>query len=650
MRLVWDIETDGLLRELTRIHCIVAADPDTGKEYAYRPHEIQEGLKFLSTADSLIGHNILDFDLRAVRKLYPEWRPKPGCVVRDTLLMTRLHRPDTGDIDAKLVRFRGMPPKLRNSHSLEAWGFRVGVQKDAFGKTADWSVFTEEMFEYAKQDVRANVALWNFIERQGISPHAVKLEHALAPALLHQEETGFGFRAEQARLLYAKLQDREAVVAEQLREFIPPWWQPGRVLTNKVTKAAKLPHFEDVTVARVSKAGKPLAPYVGPPKETRIEGTQFQNIKWVEFSPSARAQLGERLTARYGWVPEQFNKDGSAKLDDAVIQSIPETVLPVAMRDLLLEFYMLGKIGGYIGKGAQSWLKHYNEATGSIHGRVIQNGAVTGRATHRNPNVAQAPKVHFTADKPPVPILGHEGGWGFECRSLFVPRDPSLVLVGCDMSGLELRCLAHYLALMGDTDYVQTVTSGDPHTFHMKLAGLPTRDVAKTWIYAFLYGAGAWRLGHIADPTLPHSEKSKLGKALKNRFLKNFPALSELTMRVKATAEERRYLVGIDGRRLYIRSLHSSLNTLLQSAGSIACKQWLVELHRSLPEEGLVVGRDVFQHAWVHDEVQLSTRQELGTQLGQLARKAAVRSGEALGFKCPLSGEFKIGSDWAETH
>lgn len=629
---------------MTKIHCIVAIDPDTGKEYIFRPHQIEHGLKLLESVEEIIGHHIIGFDIKAIQKLYPNWKPKG--VIRDTLVMTRLHRPDLSDIDRKAILFSKFPPHLRNSHSLEAWGWRIGGNKKSeFGKTADWSTFTEQMLAYCVQDVRVNVDLWHFIQRQKLNPVAVEIENDVACIMQRQEDNGLGFNIEAARELQAELMNREAHLTAELRKHFQPWYAPGKVHTTKTTRRAKMPEYPDVRMPRISeKTGKRMKDYVGPPLNTFEAGTEYTPIKMTEFNPSSRDHVADRLQRIYGWKPKAHGADGKPSVDESVLERLPSS-WPV--KPLLLEYFVVAKTLGMLGQGAQSWLRNVRDTTGRIHGRVITNGAVTGRATHRNPNLAQVPKVRLSPSK--EVLKGYAGRWGWECRSLFVPQK-GWTMVGCDCSGLELRLLAHYLARIDGGAYTKIVLEGDPHEFHRTLAGLSTRDIAKTWIYAFIYGAGKWLLGHIANPEADDATQERIGGKIRARFLKNFPELEALKEAVMAALASKGYIVGLDGRRIYARSANAALNALLQSAGAIVCKQWIREFHKAMNDLGYVEGVDYRHMAWVHDEIQIECRPELGEIIGREAVEATKRAGEFFGLRCPTGGEFKIGQSWAETH
>ena len=295
---------------------------------------------------------------------------------------------------------------------------------------------------------------------------------------------------------------------------------------------------------------------------------------------------------------------------------------------ILTEYLLIQKRVSQLNEGAQAWMKC--EKKGKIHGSVNPNGAVTGRATHSYPNISQVPSS--------------ASPYGSECRELFtVP--PGWVLVGADASGLELRCLAHFMAKWDGGKYAEILLSGDIHTENQKAAGLQTRPQAKTFIYAFLYGAGDAKIGSIVGGD------ASVGRKLKQKFLRSLPALGRLVEAVQGAAK-RGYLIGLDGRRIHVRSSHAALNTLLQGAGAIACKQWLVFLEEHLSSK--------FKHgwdgdfafcAWSHDEVQIACRTpEIAEYVAKVAPEMVTKAGEHFGFRCVLAGESKSGKTWADTH
>ena len=344
-------------------------------------------------------------------------------------------------------------------------------------------------------------------------------------------------------------------------------------------------------------------------------------VKKIPFNPGSRDQIAKGLISKRGWAPKDFTVEGKPKVDEAVLSKLD---YPEAKK--MIEYLTLSKRLGQIADGKESWIKVEKE--GRIYGRVNPCGAVTSRCTHSGPNVAQVPRVGAK--------------WGRECRSLFtVPR--GYVLVGVDASGLELRCLAHYTFPFDDGQYAKEILEGDIHTANQEAAGLGNRNDAKTFIYALCYGAGDAKIGSIIGGGRNE------GKAMKKRFFTKMPALKKIQDGIKFRLKTQDFLTGIDGRRLKIRSEHSALNTLLQSAGAIAMKEATCVLHRNIRSHGWGLD-DVMQVAHIHDEIQLQVRKEIADDVGKISVQSIQESGEALGFRCPLDGEYKIGGNWAETH
>ena len=328
------------------------------------------------------------------------------------------------------------------------------------------------------------------------------------------------------------------------------------------------------------------------------------------FNPGSRKQIAERLMA-LGWKPTKHTEKGSVIVDEKVLQAID---LPESK--LIAEYLLIQKRVAQV----ESWLDHADNSD-RVHGQVITNGAITGRMTHSKPNMAQ------------VPNLGSP--FGKECRSCWTVEDGN-VLVGADASGLELRMLAHY---MRDPEYTKEILEGDIHTKNMKAAGLTNRDQAKTFIYAFLYGAGPAKIGAIVGGG------EKEGRELIQSFLSNTPALKTLRSKVDKISEQG-WLPGLDGRHLIVRSQHAALNTLLQGAGAIVMKKSLILLTEKMKCSN-ILGSFV---ANVHDEWQIETTKEHAESVGEASVQAIRDAGLALKLRCPLDGEFKIGTNWASTH
>lgn len=568
MRYIWDIEADHLYDEVTTIWCHVFRDIDTNEVYTFDPTQTQEALEFMDNAKTLIGHNIIDYDLRVVKKLH-DYTYK-GDVI-DTLVYSRTIWPHIKEVDFKLNKAKHFPLKLIGSHSLKAWGHRLGELKGDFNSGSEsFATYTPEMLDYCIQDTEVTAKLYSKIMEKNFSKEALDLETEIHTLLIKQQEKGFPFDVPKAEALFAKLQGRKQEIEDQLQETFEP------TIVELKTKTKTIP-----------------------------------------FNPASRQQIADRLMKR-GWEPEVFTDSGDPKVDETILSGID---MPEA--ELLNEYLMLNKRIGQLGTGKQAWLKM--QRGGKIHGRVNHMGAVTSRCTHSNPNTAQVPSVGAP--------------YGKECRELFI--SPSgYSLLGADASGLELRCLAHYMAAYDNGSYADVVLNGDIHTANQKAAGLDSRNQAKTFIYGFLYGSGDEKTGKIIG------KGAKEGKAIKTKFLKKLPALKYLRDAVAKAADERGFVKGLDGRIIPIRHSHAALNTLLQSCGAIICKTWYVFICRALEKAKL----DARVVAFIHDEVQVVVKKGQEDEAGRVILKCMRDVEGHFKFRCRLDSEYKYGSNWADTH
>ena len=597
MRYIFDIETRGFLDGLEGpddLFIITAIDIDSGERFDAKLDECEALARKLYDADLLVGHNIFSFDLPALQKTLGWWDRLEDPRDFDTMIAGRLLWSNLYNEDH--ARGRGghqLPKNLYGSHSLKAYGMRLGVMKDDY--SGGFDSWNEEMHEYAKQDVEVTLALYNRIVADQYSQQALDLEMSVARLMARMERTGFCFDVQAAEELTRDLMAERATIQARLQAAFGSWEVLGERFTPRANNS-KLGYVKGVETRKPSKT--------------------------VVFNPSSRDHIINRLTTVYGWEPEAFTDGGKAKVDETILLKLHEEKGWEVAKDLADNF-MLEKRLGQLSDGNQAWLK--KNKGGKLHGRVISNGAVSGRATHTSPNMAQIP--------------GNSAPFGARCRSLFVAPH-GRVLVGSDASGLELRCLAHFCAMMGDPSYADEVVNGDIHTKNQEAAGLDTRSQAKTFIYALLYGGGDGKIGSIVG------KGAEAGRALKTKFFTALPALGKLINVCQSKSEDRGFLVGLDGRKLHSRSPHSSLNLLLQSAGALVCKQWLLEMDKLFKERDL----DVQFHAWVHDEVQLSTPPEQAEAVGQACQDAMRQVQDVFQFRCQLDTDFNVGRDWSETH
>lgn len=465
-----------------------------------------------------------------------------------------------------LVMSRLCQPNLVGGHSLSNWGTILKEPKGDYTEFDNPDLI--EMEKYCRQDTKVTVKLYKHLldefKRLKFSDQSIELEHKTAYYVAEQVRNGFYVDERALFTFRAEMADRVATLEKQLQDTFPP-----KMIQMKT------------------------------------------KVKYEDFNPGSRKQIAERLTAM-GWKPSKHTEKDNIIVDEETLLAID---LPEAK--VLAEYFTVQKRLSQ----AEQWVQ-YLDNDGRIHGKVITNGAVTGRMTHSQPNMAQVPSVTSL--------------YGKECRDIFgAPKGRKLV--GIDASGLELRMLAHY---MKDKDYTNEVVNGDVHTKNQKAAGLETRPQAKTFIYAFLYGAGAEKIGSIAGGG------SKRGQELIDAFLANTPALAELKAQVVRIVKDKGSLPGLDGRRLWVRSEHAALNTLLQGAGAIVMKQALILLAEGLTEQNL----DGIIVANVHDEWQIECSEEDADAVGKLGVQAIAKAGNVLGLRCPLTGEYKIGQTWADTH
>jgi len=598
--LIFDLESDGLYDNVTVIHCIVVHDIGLQQTFSYGPDCIADALAHLATADVLIGHNILFYDIPVLNKLHPSVQLN-GRII-DTLICTRLIWPKEILYTLDDEQYTQVPKGLKGSASLKAWGWRLADHKIDF---KDFSEYSEEMLAYCQQDVAVTKKLWQHITKENYPQPALKLEHDLALAIEKQIRAGIPFDVDACLDLVDSLRAKEAELEAHLKEIFPP---------NKI---------ESIFVPKVNNS-----------KRGYVKGQPFTKVTYQEFNPGSRTQIVDRLQQKYGWVPEKNTEKGNPVLDDDVLDALP---YPEAKP--LAEYMLVKKRLGQIADGNNAWLKLVNNDDGRMHGDLITNGCITGRASHRNPNMAQVPAGYSP--------------YGHECRSLFHAPD-GWDLIGIDAKALELRCLAGYLAIWDDGEYSAMVTNPevDIHIYNQKMFGVETRDIAKRLLYGVLYGAGALKAGTIIDP----NEKNevvlrKLGATAINSFMDGVPALRKLKQIIDETIGLRGYLIGLDRRTLHCRSAFKGLNVLLQASGAAIMKQVVINTHNNIEQNlGLVHGKDWEQLLFVHDELQVACNPQHTELIKEQALAAFPQAQQFFGFRCPIEGDAKVGCTWADTH
>ena len=479
-----------------------------------------------------------------------------------------------------LVLSRLLNPMIEGGHSLKNWGTKLGHNKIHFEQ---FDFFTEEMLTYCRNDVELTERLYKFlITKTKDFGKSIELEHKVAEIIQKQHDRGFKINVIDAYELQCKFQEDMNDLTSKVRETFPPLKVETEFIPKSNNKARGY-----------------------------VKGVPFTKVKYKEFNLGSRQQIAERLVM-LGWKPKKKTDKGHIIVDEKVLSEIHN--IPEAK--LINRYLMLQKRIAQVS----SWIEAIKE-DGRVHGKVITNGTITGRMSHQSPNMAQIPAVYSP--------------YGKECRALWTVNK-GYKLVGVDASGLELRMLAHY---MNDKDYIHEVVNGDIHTTNQVAAGLGSRDESKTFIYAFIYGAGSKKIGSI----IGGSERD--GERIKEKFLRATPSLRFLREKVERIAQ-RRWVRGLDQRKIIIRYPHAALNTLLQGAGATVMKYALTLLDEYVKIKQI----KAFPVVNVHDEFQYEVEEKRADEFGRLAVQSIVDAGKQLNVRCPLNGKYKIGNNWSETH
>jgi hypothetical protein len=613
--LFFDVETNAIedwsnLSDLKTVHCLSIYDPTTPKMITYHGAGIKNGLMELAKAERIVGHNVIGFDLPALSKMY-SFHP-PLVKVLDTMVMAKCIVSDVRNDDFLRKNF---DKSLVGSHSLKAWGLRLNkLTKLTYGEEdGAFDSYNEEMRKYCERDTIVTQILFDYLMMGNPSGEMLAIEHWFAFLMRLQEKKGFAFDIEKAEKLELKLASKRAELLDRLqKEF------PSKTEEMKTPSGWEVEGYTAPTKAKL----KLLLKDAGLKQTLVKDAVQLApKTKTIMFNPGSRKQIAERFLDLGFDLPKESDAT-TPKVDEGVLRSIDH---PFA--EVLCDYLLVTKRLGQLAEGNQAWLKL--QKNGRIHGRVNTNGAVTGRCTHQNPNVAQVPACRAE--------------YGEECRDLFKAGD-GYKLVGCDAAGLELRMLAHYLAFYDGGEYAKTVIEGDIHTLNQKAAGLETRDQAKTFIYAFLYGAGDAKIGEIVGGS------AKEGQMLKRKFLSNLPALKRLQADVQQKVQRSNKLTGLDGRILPVRSPHAALNMLLQSAGAVCMKVALIQLFHRMNKLKWQHGREYSFVANVHDEFQAEVQPDKVGAFSDLAVESIRMAGRELKLNVMLDGEAKVGETWAQTH
>lgn len=652
--LIFDIEANGLgeikidkkknlIKEADTVHLLVLRRYPDGATLVFRKNDemdtIQEGWDILKRADTVIGHNIIGYDLPVLRRLYG------GDIkgrIYDTLVAAKVLYPD-----AKNHPFGG--------NSLEDFGKLLGCHKGDY--TGGWERWSQEMEDYCIQDTAVSQKILDYLRpRVAKFKRSVMIEHEVAKVCADAQDNGVDIDEEGAESLIERLEVEQAEITQKLHQVFPP-----------IIEVMKTPKYWEDPESGERYRLKGDAP--GPRRKHLVKGPM--KTKEHPFNVGSANQIADRLKERYGWEAPKTEKGNPSVTEESL------KGLPYPEADLILRLMMIDKRLQHL----VDWTRRAraSRTPGRIHPQINPLGCATSRASHSQPNQTACPKVLNPE------LRGYEGRYGWEMRSLWRPRD-GWVQVGGDASGLELRCLGDALAIYDKGAYAREVINGDIHTLNQQAGGLYSRDQAKTTIYAYLYGAGNAHIGELITEhtSLPpemvqknHEEceawvKARKGKKVakghrrgmpyervdwlamkgaefRNSFESKIPALGRLSEWCRQCASQRGFVPLADGRHAPCRSEHSALNTLLQGNGAIIMKVAMVLFVKELKKLGWYKTRCAFM-LWPHDEFQLESEPEIAERVGQMLVESIVKAGKMLRLRCPLDGEYKIGKSWAECH
>lgn len=605
-----DIETDGL--DPTVIWVLCAINIGTGDEVTITdPNNMREWInEQLSAGSTFIGHNLLSFDVPVLNRLLGTRIPVSRVV--DTFLLSMLYS-----------------PSLAGGHSLGAWGLRLGFPKTEFN---DWSKLSDEMIRYCLNDCRVNVRLFirlsDRMRTVGFTERGCEIEHKAWSIIQRQRKAGFKIDIPRAHELYSEIRELE----RQLRDEIYETWPPQLVVVKRFAKSRKA-------------NGEPTANYVRHkeqyPKVADLPDGGYEAYDWVEFNLGSPKQRVEKLLD-LGWKPREFTPKGSPQVTrkGSLVPSLLEFIEKGSSNEpvkLLAEWIAVNARGNMIS----TWIDVADEK-GFIHGSLWLAGSL--RYRHDKPNTANIPAVRVTGEGDPagrpkgVVLRGREGIFTYEARDLWTVRDPSKRrLVGVDAAGIQLRVLAHYLR---NDEFTKQLLEGDPHEYNRQLAGIDTRAKAKTFIYAFLLGAGDAKVGEILGTSARH------GAEVKSRFISNFPGLSQLLARLDGELSRSGRITLCDGSRVLVPSPHAALGYLLQGDESRIMKQAMIYVDEDVRRNRI----DAIKCGDIHDEWQTDVATDDVERFVATCYRQFPRAGQSFDYTVPIACDHKVGLTWAETH
>ena len=605
MKVVLDIEADGLLDTVSRIWCAVCKDIETGDVYAFTPEDIDNGkLKaFCQSVDLVIGHNIIDYDLPVLARLAGIQFPDK-CVI-DTLILSRLHwqaRPD--------------------GHSLEAWGQRLNSHKIEFD---DWSRYTEEMLTYCIQDVELNYLVYKYLKQEmpeDVWKDSIQLETDMAFICRDMHNNGFTFDYARARDLEIKLTNDLLGLDRSISGAFPPRLRPVREVCPRLTKHG--------TISRSN-----IPRDFGSDFSGLSEGSSFierlNEFGWKPVDKTKGHQEAEKAKdhdrlkkfKQYGW-----------QLNERNLATLPDTA-PEAARLLVKRGLIAARL-----RTLTEWFGSYNPHTGRVHGTFDTLGTWTHRLSHRKPNLGNiAAKKSIKYNTPELKKLATE--LGGIMRGFWTCEEDEW-LVSCDMAAAHMRIFAH---LVQDQTLIDLIEAdGDIHTMNMeKFGGLcPDRDRAKTFIYTFFNGGAVPKVASIFGCS---QEQARVGFDL---FVANYPLLQTYKKETFPSWAERGYFIGLDGRKVACDSAHQMMAGILQNYEAVLMKQANVMWRKIADEKGYRYR----QVNLVHDEYVTAVKgsRQDAEAVGSIQAQCLEQVGLNNKLLCPIKGSFKVGRNWLEIH
>ena len=621
MKLFYDLEADNLLEGVTKIHCVVAIDADTNNVYVFHDHKepaksgtVMDGVNFLNSADELIAHNQLGYDAPVIKKVTGV-SLKPTLV--DTLIMSRLLNPD-----------RDMLKGVKQGpHSIEAWGVRLGHSKP---EHEDWTTFTPEMLHRCVEDTRILQKVYDALLVEAGDwdwSRSLRIEHKIAEIMMEAEIHGWPFDKEKAEVHLKTLETTMDTIDKGIRHKLPMTCKPKEGKKQQVLTDAAGTQFEteynfvSKPFLKTGKPGKQVKDWY--PEDNSVVWGQFCRIEWHEMNLASDKQVKKFLLS-IGWKPTEWNIN--TKTGEVTSPKLTEDSL-----DLLKN--PIGKKIGLWLKAKQrhgilaGWVRDQRE-DGRLPSKVTTMGTPTGRMTHK-----------IIAN---VPSIEKQSFFAKEMREVFI-AEPGYKIVGADASSCQLRKLCHY---MGDESYTFAVVNGnkedgtDVHSLTQKAVSLPSRGVAKNFIYGFLFGAQAAKLGTITG------QGKAAGKRYMEQFMASFPKLQELLDGIEAAWKKRGYLVGLDGRKIFVRKRHELLCYLLQCAEAVFMKVATIIIVEWVKQERL----DARLVCVYHDELSFMVREDHAQRVAYLIEQGLIEAGKVLNLTVPTGGEAAIGDNWAEVH